>query len=103
MLLDDFKGIRDGAHRVFLERGQKKREHSRQLRSHLEIPVPTNPATVPMRALATFQLADFLDTLVSLLTAFAFGTAIGAERQYRQRTAGLRTNVLVSVGAARIR
>jgi putative Mg2+ transporter-C (MgtC) family protein len=28
------------------------------------------------------------------------GTLIGAERQYRQRTAGLRTNVLVAVGAA---
>lgn len=28
------------------------------------------------------------------------GTLIGAERQYRQRTAGLRTNVLVALGAA---
>jgi len=34
------------------------------------------------------------------LTAFVFGTLIGAERQYRQRSAGLRTNVLVAVGAA---
>jgi putative Mg2+ transporter-C (MgtC) family protein len=48
----------------------------------------------------TFQLHDFLDTLVSLLVAFVFGTLIGAERQYRQRSAGLRTNVLVCVGAA---
>ena len=32
--------------------------------------------------------------------AFVLGTLIGAERQYRQRTAGLRTNVLVAVGAA---
>lgn len=53
-----------------------------------------------MRFLTTFQLADFLDTLVSLATAFVLGTLIGAERQYRQRTAGLRTNVLVAVGAA---
>src|SRR6202043_3136633 len=53
-----------------------------------------------MRFLQTFQLYDFLDTLVSLLTAFVFGTLIGAERQYRQRSAGLRTNVLVAVGAA---
>ena len=53
-----------------------------------------------MRFLTTFQLADFIDTLVSLVTAFVFGTLIGAERQYRQRTAGLRTNVLVAVGAA---
>ena len=53
-----------------------------------------------MRFLHTFQLFDFLDTLVSLLVAFVFGTLIGAERQYRQRSAGLRTNVLVSVGAA---
>jgi putative Mg2+ transporter-C (MgtC) family protein len=53
-----------------------------------------------MRFLTTFQIADFLDTLVSLFTAFVLGTLIGAERQYRQRTAGLRTNVLVAVGAA---
>jgi putative Mg2+ transporter-C (MgtC) family protein len=48
----------------------------------------------------TFQLYDFFDTLVSLFVAFVLGTLIGAERQYRQRSAGLRTNVLVSVGAA---
>src|ERR1700709_1263259 len=53
-----------------------------------------------MRFVATFQIYDFLDTLVSLATAFVLGTLIGAERQYRQRTAGLRTNVLVTVGAA---
>ena len=53
-----------------------------------------------MRFLTTFQIADFADTLVSLFTAFVLGTLIGAERQYRQRTAGLRTNVLVAVGAA---
>src|ERR1700686_4515302 len=53
-----------------------------------------------MRFVQTFQLYDFLDTFVSLLTAFVFGTLIGAERQYRQRSAGLRTNVLVAVGAA---
>jgi putative Mg2+ transporter-C (MgtC) family protein len=53
-----------------------------------------------MRFLTTFQVHDFLDTLVSLTTAFVLGTLIGAERQYRQRTAGLRTNVLVAVGAA---
>lgn len=53
-----------------------------------------------MRFLTTFQAADFIDTLVSLTAAFVLGTLIGAERQYRQRTAGLRTNVLVAVGAA---
>jgi putative Mg2+ transporter-C (MgtC) family protein len=53
-----------------------------------------------MRFLQTFQLYDFLDTLVSLAVAFILGTLIGAERQYRQRSAGLRTNVLVAVGAA---
>src|ERR1700752_3549979 len=48
----------------------------------------------------TFQLHDFLDTIVSLLVAFVLATLIGAERQWRQRSAGLRTNVLVAVGAA---
>jgi putative Mg2+ transporter-C (MgtC) family protein len=53
-----------------------------------------------MRFIQTFDLHPFLDTLVSLTAAFLLGTLIGAERQYRQRTAGLRTNVLVAVGAA---
>jgi putative Mg2+ transporter-C (MgtC) family protein len=53
-----------------------------------------------MRFLETFQTADFLDTIVSLTVAFVLGTLIGAERQYRQRTAGLRTNVLVALAAA---
>src|ERR1700744_1931098 len=53
-----------------------------------------------MRFIQTFQFYDFLDTLVSLLTAFVLGTVIGAERQYRQRSAGLRTNVLGAVGAS---
>ncbi len=38
--------------------------------------------------------------LASLLMAFVLGGIVGCERQYRQRTAGLRTNVLVAVGAA---
>lgn len=53
-----------------------------------------------MRFLTTFQTLDFFDTLLSLAAAFVLGTLIGAERQYRQRTAGLRTNVLVAVSAA---
>lgn len=55
---------------------------------------------MPLAAIAHFDAAQFLDTLVSLGTAFVLGTLIGAERQYRQRTAGLRTNTLVAVGAA---
>jgi hypothetical protein len=38
-----------------------------------------------MRFIQTFQLYDFPDTLVSLLTAFVFRTLIGAERQYMSR------------------
>lgn len=53
-----------------------------------------------MRFIETFELLPFLDTVVSLGAAFILGTLIGVERQYRQRTAGLRTNVLVAVGAA---
>lgn len=47
-----------------------------------------------------FQLQAFLSTLVSLVVAFLLGALIGFERQVRQRTAGLRTNTLVAVGAA---
>lgn len=53
-----------------------------------------------MHFIATFDSQSFRDTFVSYLSAFVFGTLIGAERQYRQRTAGLRTNALVALGAA---
>ena len=53
-----------------------------------------------MAFLHSFTLPDFLDTLVSLVAAFVLGGLIGAERQYRQRGGGLRTHVLVAVGAA---
>jgi putative Mg2+ transporter-C (MgtC) family protein len=47
-----------------------------------------------------FELAALVKTALALLTAFTLGGLIGFERQWRQRTAGLRTNVLVAVGAA---
>ena len=53
-----------------------------------------------MRFIETFDLLALINSAVCLAAAFAFGTAIGVERQYRQRSAGLRTNVLVAVGAA---
>ena len=37
---------------------------------------------------------------LNLAAAFLLGSIIGAERQWRQRMAGLRTNALVSTGAA---
>ncbi len=53
-----------------------------------------------MAFLRSFSLSDFADSLVSLIAAFVLAGLIGAERQYRQRSGGLRTNVLVAVGAA---
>ncbi len=53
-----------------------------------------------MKAFDTINLGTLEDTLVSLTVAFLMGALIGLERQIRQRTAGLRTNVLVCVGAA---
>ena len=53
-----------------------------------------------MEAWNNLNLHSLLDTLVSLVTAFLLGGLIGFERQVRQRTAGLRTNTLVAVGAA---
>jgi putative Mg2+ transporter-C (MgtC) family protein len=41
-----------------------------------------------------------LDAGLNLLAAAALGAAIGFERQWRQRLAGLRTNTLVALGAA---
>ncbi|BCU06417.1 MgtC/SapB family protein [Allochromatium tepidum] len=53
-----------------------------------------------MEAIHNFNPTSLLDTLISLAAAFVLGGLIGFERQVRQRTAGLRTNVLVAVGAA---
>ncbi len=53
-----------------------------------------------MAFLHSITPADFLDLFVSLFAAFVLGTLIGAERQFRQRGGGLRTHVLVAVGAA---
>ena len=43
---------------------------------------------------------SWLELVIRLGSALVLGTAIGAERQWRQRTAGLRTYSLVSIGAA---
>lgn len=53
----------------------------------MDLLLPTNPDT-------------FLDTALSLALALLLGALIGAERQYRERTASLRTNVLVALGSA---
>lgn len=42
----------------------------------------------------------FSEYLTRIGCAFVMGTFIGVERQIRQRNAGLRTNILVSIGAA---
>lgn len=52
------------------------------------------------RLLAVPDLLVLLSTVLRLAVAFGLGTLIGFERQWRQHTAGLRTNVLVATGAA---
>ncbi|NMM09932.1 MAG: MgtC/SapB family protein [Polaromonas sp.] len=53
-----------------------------------------------MQAFQNINFPALLNSVVSLTAAFVLGGLIGLERQYRQRTAGLRTNVLVALGAA---
>lgn len=48
---------------------------------------------------ALSSLPEAARSAIGLVVAFGLGTVIGVERQYRQRTAGLRTAVLVAVGA----
>ena len=43
---------------------------------------------------------EWTETVLRLTVAFFLGSALGLERQWRQRMAGLRTNTLVSTGAA---
>jgi len=49
---------------------------------------------------AAFVASAYAHTVLGYATSFVLGTVIGLERQWRQRTAGLRTNVLVAVGAS---
>jgi putative Mg2+ transporter-C (MgtC) family protein len=53
-----------------------------------------------LQAVQNIKMLPLLDSSVSLGAAFLLGAVIGFERQFRQRTAGLRTNTLVAVGAA---
>ena len=52
------------------------------------------------RLLVVPDLLVLLSTVLRLAVALGLGTPIGFERQWRQPTAGLRTNVLVATGAA---
>lgn len=45
-------------------------------------------------------MLGFEDVAFRLVAALLLGAAVGVERQYRQRAAGLRTNALVALGAA---
>lgn len=53
-----------------------------------------------LAAIQNIDVSSLVDSLISLTAAFVLGGVIGFERQVRQRTAGLRTNVLVAVGAS---
>lgn len=53
-----------------------------------------------MEPFTRFDSTALMATLCTLGAAFVLGGLIGLERQFRQRSAGLRTMVLVSVGAA---
>jgi putative Mg2+ transporter-C (MgtC) family protein len=52
--------------------------------SHISIPIP---------------MSDLVVFVVRAACALALGALVGAERQWRQRNAGLRTNALVALGA----
>ena len=46
-----------------------------------------------------FRDLSFLSVLVKLLMSFICGTIIGIERSYKRRPAGLRTHILICIGA----
>ncbi|MGL6196307.1 MAG: MgtC/SapB family protein [Thermoguttaceae bacterium] len=48
----------------------------------------------------SITLGQLLETTICLSMAFVLGALIGYERQCRQRTAGLKTNILVAIGAS---
>src|SRR5437899_11045479 len=54
---------------------------------------------VPAYARCATPMAT-VEVTLRLLLAAGLGAAIGLEREYRQKPAGLRTNILIAVGAA---
>lgn len=50
----------------------------------------------------TFRIENFLPYLLSLITAVICGAAIGVERTFRQKEAGIRTHIIVAMGSALI-
>jgi putative Mg2+ transporter-C (MgtC) family protein len=46
------------------------------------------------------MVVDFATAATRLLIALVFGALIGVERQWRHKTAGIKTNTLVALGAA---
>jgi putative Mg2+ transporter-C (MgtC) family protein len=43
---------------------------------------------------------SLVDVMIRLLWAALLGAALGLEREYRQKPAGLRTNILIALGSA---
>lgn len=56
--------------------------------------------SVPAAAGAALPPPDTWELVLRLLLAGLLGTLIGAEREYRAKVAGMRTHLLVSLGAA---
>jgi len=57
-------------------------------------------ATLPIHFSTIEQMAFFQGTTTRLLMACAMGGLIGVEREWRHKASGLRTNMLISMGAA---
>ncbi len=52
--------------------------------------------------ITTFKLESFFPYLLGLVTAVLCGAAIGVERTFRQKEAGIRTHIIVALGSALI-
>ncbi len=52
--------------------------------------------------ITTFKLESFFPYLLGLVTAVICGAAIGVERTFRQKEAGIRTHIIVALGSALI-
>jgi hypothetical protein len=64
---------------------------------------PRRFRSVSRDAMSVFPMPDLpslVRTIIALAVAFLLGTLIGFKRQWRQRSAGLRTTTLVATGAA---
>lgn len=89
---------------LFFETGNCNPWHLRFRPGHNQIPclnhaVPVQDVSITHFSLVQFMNEEVIDVLTKLVLALLIGTVIGAEREYKNKSAGLRTLTLICLGS----